>query len=164
VSAGFSDAAAKILVALSVNGETTQRDLERITGIKSSTVSLTVKRLVETGVINRRKIIGSGDRSLLAVTLAAPLSDVAERIVRGGDKMIARSFFRKPRSGPPHISVARRRSDPIMARDCGTGKCCIGCGDTGCPDRCDGPGEECYECPGHNAGLVALHKKAGASS
>jgi len=74
---GLSKSMARIIVCLAVHDECTSREIEIITGIKSSTVSIILKKLREDKIVTaEKKIDRSHDRGVMHYSLAGSLDDV----------------------------------------------------------------------------------------
>ncbi len=76
--AGFRTGESRVLVGLAVNGESSLRDLERVTQVKISTVCTAVSMLERMGVVKRRRLPAGSGRSLLLVSLAGDLVTLVE--------------------------------------------------------------------------------------
>lgn len=74
---GLSRSMAKIIICLAVHDECTSRDIEIVTGIKSSTVSIILKKLREDKiVIGEKKAEKPHDRGVTHYSLNGTLDDV----------------------------------------------------------------------------------------
>ena len=108
VDSGFSEARARILVAMEVNGPISLRDISMATGIRPSTVNVVVNRLVEMGVATKTK--GPSNRraggQMINVSLAIPLVEAASMIVSGRSKVELRSIDQAQRQCKAYMSAA----------------------------------------------------------
>ncbi|MCD1295642.1 hypothetical protein CUJ83_11600 [Methanocella sp. CWC-04] len=80
-NSGMNKAMAKILVCVALSKETSGRDIEIMTGIKSSTVSVMLKQLREQNlIIANKKNIDDGNRSVFYYSLAGTFEDTIVRL------------------------------------------------------------------------------------
>lgn len=74
---GLSRSMAKIIICLMVHEECTSREIEVITGIKSSTVSIILKKLREDRIVTAdKKAEKPGDRGVMHYSLSGDISNV----------------------------------------------------------------------------------------
>ncbi len=74
---GLSRSMARIIICLAVHDECTSREIEIITGIKSSTVSIILKKLREDRIVRgEKKIEKPHDRGVMHYSLSGDLDSV----------------------------------------------------------------------------------------
>ncbi|MGA9138920.1 MAG: winged helix DNA-binding protein [Methanocella sp.] len=74
---GLSRSMARIIVCLAVHDECTSREIEIVTGIKSSTVSIILKKLREDRIVKgEKKVDKPHDRGVMHYSLAGSMDDV----------------------------------------------------------------------------------------
>ena len=74
---GLSRSMARIIVCLAVHDECTSREIEIVTGIKSSTVSIILKKLREDKIVRgEKKVEMPHDRGVMHYSLAGSMDDV----------------------------------------------------------------------------------------
>jgi predicted transcriptional regulator len=74
---GLSRSMARIIVCLAVHDECTSREIEIVTGIKSSTVSIILKKLREDKIVRgEKKVDQPHDRGVMHYSLAGNMDNV----------------------------------------------------------------------------------------
>jgi predicted transcriptional regulator len=74
---GLSRSMARIIICLAVHEECTSREIEIITGIKSSTVSIILKKLREDKIVRgEKKVEKPHERGVMHYSLAGNMNDV----------------------------------------------------------------------------------------
>ncbi len=74
---GLSRSMARIIVCLAVHEESTSREIEIVTGIKSSTVSIILKKLREDRIVKgEKKVNKPHDRGVMHYSLNGSMDDV----------------------------------------------------------------------------------------
>jgi predicted transcriptional regulator len=74
---GLSRSMARIIICLAVHDECTSREIEIVTGIKSSTVSIILKKLREDKIVKgEKKVEKPRDRGVMHYSLNGTMDDV----------------------------------------------------------------------------------------
>ncbi len=74
---GLSRSMARIIICLAVHDECTSREIEIVTGIKSSTVSIILKKLREDKIVRgEKKVEKPHDRGVMHYSLNGSMDDV----------------------------------------------------------------------------------------
>jgi len=74
---GLSRSMARIIICLAVHDDCTSREIEIITGIKSSTVSIILKKLREDKIVyGEKKVEKAHDRGVMHYSLNGSMDDV----------------------------------------------------------------------------------------